>query len=211
MFLAKTKTLLTDAMRTTFDSDYVEPDFRNLLVSIEYPMQQHEYPSILVDMEVTGELEVAGIGHVEYAEEGADEGTRGFTRWRMTGYAAYTVVALSSFERDRLFDEVVRVMAFGKEAAQTNEFRSYIEDNEFIALNFDFDQIGVRAIAAAAGTPWGTDEMVYEATIAMEFVGEFVSDHQTQTLIPLSAVVVTHYSDDEVDPTEGQPEDGSWI
>jgi hypothetical protein len=102
-------------------------------------------------------------------------------------------------------------MAFGGENAQTAEFRSYIEDNEFIAANFDFDQIDVRAITHAVGTPWGSDEVIYEATIAMEVVFEFVADHQTGTLIPITAIQVTHYADDEPDPFEVADDTEGWV
>lgn len=208
MFLTPLKTLVTMAMRTTLDADYVNEDFRNIKVGIEFPMQLQDYPGIWVDVEITQELEVAGIGHVEYATGSVDDGgSRSFTRWVVTGYVTYTCVALTSLERDRLFDEIVRIMAFGRESAPTSEFRNFIESNDLLAINFDFDQIGIRAIANASGTPWGTDEMIYEATVAMEFVGEFVGDQQTQTLIPLSAVLVYEYADTEEDPTD--PE--GWI
>jgi hypothetical protein len=192
--------LLTEAMKKTFDAEYPVEDFRNLLVSIEYPSEKEDYPSIWVDFDPTAELETMGIDHHEVSDPSIDGEVRKFERWRFQGYASYTVVALTSIERDRLFDEVVRVMAFGKEVASTSEFRNYIEDNEFLAVNFDFDQIGIAGVAATPGTPWGTDEVIYEATVRMEVVGEFVSDGATRTLAPLSAIAVYAYADNQPDP-----------
>jgi len=206
MFLTELKTVLTEAMKRTFDSDFPEADFRNLRVGIEFPIDQQDYPGIWVDFSPTTELEVVGVDHREFAvnEEGI---ARPYTRWKYGGMASYTCVALTSFERDRLFDEMVRVMAFGKEETPTSEFRAYIESNEFIGVNFDFDQITVGGFAASPGTPWGTDDMIYEATIQMECIGEFVSDGATGTLIPLSAITITPYRDTEPDP---EPV-GNWI
>src|SRR5215471_1823937 len=149
MFLTFLKTTLTEAIRLTFDGEYVEPDFRNIHASVEYPVEQQHYPGIWVDFEAQGQLENVGIDHREYASNEDGDGTsRRISRWRFQGFATFTVVALSSLERDRLFDELVRVMAFGSEQSQTRQFRSYIEDNEFIAMNFDFDQIAISGTAA---------------------------------------------------------------
>lgn len=193
MFITRLKTALVEAVRRTFDAEYVEEDFRNLHVSIEYPVERQHYPGIWIDFDIEGQLETAGIDHREFTEESADGSSRRVMRWRFQGYASMTVVAMTSFERDRLFDEVVRVLAFGPESVQTAEFRAYIEDNEFLALNIDFDQIGVAGASSLPGTPWGTDEVIYEVTLRMECLGEFVSDVASGTLVPLAKVVTYPY------------------
>jgi hypothetical protein len=185
MYLVNLKSLLTDAMRRTFDADYINEQFRDLHVSIEYPDDRQHYPGLWVDYEPAGELEIMGVGHAEY--DGTATG-RKYTRWRFQGHATYTIAALTSLERDLLYDEVVRVMAFGREAESTSEFRAYIENNDLIACNFDFDQIDTRGSSVTPGTPWNSDEMIYEITVAMEVVGEFVSDSLSATLLPLTQV-----------------------
>jgi hypothetical protein len=207
MYLVPLKTLLTEALKRTFDSEYVNADFRDLHASIEFPMEPQHYPGIWVDYNPVGNLQIAGIDHIEYAEPSPGGLSRRYTRWKFQGEASFTLVALSSLERDRLHDELVRVMAFGSEQDQTSEFRSYIEDNEFLAVNFDFDEISARSFASSLGTPWQTDDMIYEAEIAMECFGEFVSDGQTQTLVPLSAVQVIPRVLGEADTTDP----GGWI
>lgn len=211
MYLVMLKTLLTDAMRQVFDADYPEPDFRDLWVDIEFPVAQANYPGIWVGFEPSGQLQVAGVGHVEYTDSAEDGATRQGTRWNYQGFVSFTIVALTSLERDRLFDEVVRILAFGREQPQLSEFRSYIESNDLVACNFDFDQIGVTGEAANPGAaPWDGNEIIYEITVRMECFGEFVNDVAGATLVPLSAFVVTAYSDTEPDPS---PEDdglGAW-
>lgn len=198
MFITHLKTALVEALKKTFDGEYVEEDFRNLRVSIEYPVERQDYPGIWVDFDIEGQLQNAGVDHREYTPDSEDESTvRRVMRWTFQGYGSFTIVALSSFERDRLFDEMVRVLAFGTESEQTSQFRAFIEDNEYLALNIDFDQIGVAGTAALPGTPWGTEEVVYEVTIRMEVMGEIVSDVATGTLVPLSSVVVYPYIENE--------------
>lgn len=198
MYLTKLKTLLTLAARQTFDSDYLVEQFRDLHVDIEFPDDRQHYPSLWVDFEPTAQLQRGGINHVEYAA--AVGGARRYTTWRFQGYATYTIAALTSLERDLLFDEMIRVIAFGGEAESTSEFRATIENNDLLACNIDFDEIAVRGNSATPGTPWGTEEVIYETTIALEVVGEFSSDSITGTLLPLSDIAVTGFTLHEGDP-----------
>lgn len=200
-FLVPLKTLLVEAWQKTFDGEYIEEDFRGLHVSIEYPARKQDYPGIWVDFTPTG-IEIAGVSHVEY-EEGVDfEGFRPHTRWVYDGTAEFTIATMTSLERDRLFDEMTRVLAFGREDESTAEFRAYIEDNEFVACNMDFDQFSVQGMAATPGTPWQTDDIIYEVTISTRCFGEFVSDSKSLTLVPLSAIVVQPQGPGDPDPWE---------
>ena len=203
MFITPLKTMLTIALRKTFDADYLVERFRGLHISIEFPDDRQHYPGVWVDFEPMGEMERIGIGH--YEVEGTPEGGRRFTRWKFQGYVTYTVAALSSLERDLLLDELIRVFAFGDENESTSEYRALIEDNEMLAMNIDFDQVAMRGSATAQGTPWGTEEMIYEATIALEVLGEFMADSVDATLLPLTGIVVVN----PYTPAEGDP-DPSW-
>jgi hypothetical protein len=204
MYLTRLKTVLTVALRETFDAEYVHPQFRGIHISIEYPEKRDNFPGVWVDFEPMGELIRAGIDHGEYRESEANP-TRAvrFTRYRVQGNATYTVVALTSRERDALFDEVVRTFAFGSEHQSTKDYRRYIETNDLIAINMDFDSIAQRGFAASPGTPWNTDDIVYEATISMNLVGEFMSDNATGELLPISAIVVSPL-------VEGDSGDDPW-
>lgn len=194
MFLTNLKTTLVEALKTTFDGEYPETDFRNLRISIEYPIERIDYPGIWVNFDVSGELENIGIAHRELETNPDDLTTRSLMRWRFQGNASFTIVSLTSLELDRLLDEVVYVLAFGTEQEQTAQFRAYIENNEFLAMNIDFDQIGIAGQSAMPGTPWGTDEVVYEVTVRVECLGEFVSEAASRTLTPLAEIVAYPYS-----------------
>lgn len=200
MFLVPLMTLLVDATRETFDEDYPVEEFRNLKVGMEYPMSEQDYPGIWVDFTPTGPTRIAGIGHKEYVQSGTD--VRELTRWTFQGTVTFTPVAFTSFERHRLTDEMIRVLAFGKEQAATSQFRSMIESNEFLAVNMDFDTIDLRGFSVAQGTPWGGTEFIYEATLSTAIIGEYVTEPSTGVLVNLTAVETHPYSDQETDPFE---------
>jgi hypothetical protein len=190
MYLTKLKTMVIEGLTTTFDQYYPEPDFQNVHISMEYPIDPQKYPSIWIDYEDTQDLIEAGIAHVEYVDPDTNTARAPFTRWRFQGYISVTVVAMTSLERDRLYDEVVRVVAFGKGDPVVGRFTTYITTNGFIAMNMNTDKIQPRGSAAAPGTPWSTDELMYERTLNLEVIGEFIPDAQTNTLISLSQIVV---------------------
>lgn len=208
IYLVKLKTLLTDAIQRTFDDEYPIAEFQGLHASIEFPIEKQNYPSVWVDFAPVGNLERAGVAHIEYEADPGSTLGRSFTRWKFKGYASYTVAALTSLERDRLYDEIVRIMAFGNEASGTSDFREYIETgNEFLAVNFDFDEIATSGFANTLGTPWQTDDIIYEVTVTMECFGEFTADSNTFDLVSMSEVGYIPYGDFEEDPTD----DEGWV
>lgn len=213
MYITPTKTILTEALKQTFDASYPEPDFRNVHIDIEYPIDQQDYPSIWVDYEDTQDVVKAGIAHIETVDPVTNTVRPPFTRMRFQGYISITVVAMTSLERDRLFDEVVRVVAFGNEDDILGRFRSYINNNDLIAFNINTDKIQPRGAAAAPGTPWSTDELMYERTLNLEMIGEFIPDPSTGTLVNISKLLLiptVDTSGDLGDPPLQSVEQGVW-
>lgn len=200
MLLVPLKTLLVGALRRTFDAEYPDADFRGLRVGIEYEVTAQGWPGVMVDFNFVGPLSSIGVGH--YEDETVDGATRTWTRWRFSGQVSLTVFALSSLERDRIFDQLVRVVAFGAQSSPLAEFRSYIEHNDWVAANINFDEVHPMGKGESPGTPWGTDDIIYEQTLALDLVGEFIGDDQSATLVPLSAVSVSAYREDEPIPDE---------
>lgn len=190
MYLVPLKANLVEALRAHFDAAYTEDDFKNTWISIEYPRDKVNYPGIWITYDDNGDVEIAGIHHREYILDDTGE-LHEVTRWRFTGSVSFTCAALTSYERDRLYDEMVRTVAFaGVEGATSSVFRQSLENNDFIAMNGNFDAITPSGDAASPGTPWGTDEIIYEKTLSFDVLGEFISDPNTNALAPLSAVQV---------------------
>lgn len=218
MYLVPVKTAVTEALRSVFTSTYPEPDFRSVNISIEYPVKEADYPGLWVQYEDTDDLVTAGIGHVEYV---ASNGGQSFTpvhRWKFKGVITITISALSSLERDRLYDEVVKVFAFGQENTDLRVFRDKIETNDLIGMNANFDDLRPFGDTAAAGTPWGTDEMLYEKSLSFDLIGEFIGDPNSATLVPLSSVQIIDYVEGTTEPkfpnepgsTTAPPTPGDW-
>lgn len=203
MFIAELMTVMTQAMRQTFDSNYPEADFRELYVSPEFPIEHTQYPSVWVDFATDGPLTTAGIDHFEVIE--TDDGSQIQRRWLFKGEVSFTVLSMSSLERARIADEIIAIIAFGKGTIGRGAFRSYIEEsNPLLAINLDSDTIGLGGWGSTSGTPWGSDEWIYEVTVTVSVVGEFVSTPEG-TLVDLTAVNIYERREDEPDTTTNDP------
>jgi hypothetical protein len=192
VFLVQLKTSITYALRQVFGATYPVDDFQNLPITIEFPYQEQQYPGVWVGWEPIGPISKAGIDNEVYGPPAAttQDNPNVFFLYRFSGYSLYTIGALTSMQRDRLHDELVRVFLMSG-TPQVVGFRQYIEDNPYINMNMDFDTVSVRGMAENPGTPWGTNDFLYEVTLAIETVGEFVSDQFLTTLVPLAEITST--------------------
>jgi hypothetical protein len=212
LFLVNVKTVITEALKNTFTASYPTPDFASLHISIEYPYDVQDYPGIWVGFEPIGNLSRSGVDEQTGFTKNVNGTFSPFTLWRYQGYATYTIGAMTSLQRDRLFDELCRIFAFSQESSEIYQFRQYVESNPYVAMNMDFDNVQVRGMSESPGTPWGSEDMIYETTIAMECVGEFRNDRLSDPLYPISEVVVEAETPDQnrtltVTPTSTQEVD----
>jgi hypothetical protein len=208
-YMVGLKTMLIEALKLTFDSEFPESDFRNLNISMEYPVEEHNFPGLWVSYEDVQDLQTAGIGHAEYGPPDVNHAVTTYKRWRFGGYVTITIVSQTSLERDRITDQLVSLIAFGEENPATLQFRSYITNNEFIGCNFDWDRIKMTGQNESPGTPWGSDDMLYERTMALSCFGEFVSSGSTNKLIALSSVQFYPLSPVDTDTTVSNQ--GQWL
>lgn len=202
-YLTVLKTAIVDALRQTFASDFVPGEFRDLYVGIEYPIEPQHYPGIWVNYEDQDSLTIAGVDHREYVLDDPDdpESTpHEVTRWLFSGEVVLTFAALTSRQRDALYDQFVRVFAFSRVEQASTEFRRLIETNPFVALNGNWDELRPHGDAAAPGTPWGSDdEVIYEKSIGFDVEGEFVSDWTRNSLARLAQIIVIGENEDDPD------------
>ncbi|MFE4863239.1 hypothetical protein, partial [Streptomyces sp. NPDC056670] len=111
MYVTRVKALPIEALHATFDDQYPVPDFRGLHCSLEYPVQAVNLPEVWVRYTDSAPLRQSGVAHVENTGPGGGK-VQPYTRWRFEGSWEFVVVALSSVERDRVYDELVSTIAW---------------------------------------------------------------------------------------------------
>lgn len=190
MFLYQLKTALTLALRQVFTATYPVADFANLPVTIEFPYTEQEYPGVWVTWEPVGAISRGGIDNYQmtpWAPTDLASNPNDLFRYRFSGNSLFTVGALTSLQRDRLHDELLRVFLVSTDPS-VESFRQYVEDNPYIAMQMDFDNVNVRGMSENPGTPWGTNDFIYECTLAIETYGEFIADRELSQLVVLSQI-----------------------
>lgn len=153
--------------------------------SLEYPVNPAKYPALWVNY-VPAMLQTAGISYTENDTFG-----NYYTRWRFSGTIEFTCAALASNERDLLYDQLVSVLGFASQSNIASAFRAFIESSPLLETTWSFDTLDSSGHSDAPGTPWGTDEVIYEDTISVQVLGEFTSDPVTLQLVDLRAIEVT--------------------
>jgi hypothetical protein len=190
-YLRTIKTTAVQAIEQSFLAQYPAPDAEGGSaaavqphVSIEYPVDQVNYPAIWVDYE-GAELRTVGIAYTQMDDQG-----NAYARWRFAGHVTFTIVALTSNERDLIYDQLISMTAFAAQSDFPSVFRQVVENAPLIASVWSFDSVEDRSSAAAPGTPWGKMEVIYERGFALQVLGEFVTHPSTQALVNLSEIQV---------------------
>lgn len=198
IYMTTTKATLVKALKLGLAA-HPNPEWAGYAerVSIEFPAKVELFPSFWVDFDPAGALHTVGIGHVEF--QGAQH--QEVRRWAFDGRATFTAIAMTSLERDRLIDMLVSVLAFGQSAAGA-AFRSTIESDQYVGLKANFDEIDQVGFSASPGTPWGTDDLMYEGTLALDVTGEFLSDPSGDNVL-LASYEVIEFEVGQPDPDTG--------
>jgi hypothetical protein len=201
-FMRTIKTTAVQAIQQSFEISYPAPDAEGgtkaPFVSVEYPVEQAQYPAVWVDYE-GAELRTVGIAYTEIDASGA-----AYARWRFAGHVAFTIVALSSNERDLVYDQLLGMTAFAAQSDFPSTFRQVVEAAPLVASVWSFDSVEDRPSSAMVGTPWGTLDPIYERGFALQVIGEFVSDPFNPSLVNLAEIQV-------VATAEGFPDQTSVI
>ncbi|THA72577.1 hypothetical protein E6R60_26985 [Streptomyces sp. A0642] len=210
MYVTKVKTLGIEALHAAFDDQYPVAEFRGLHASLEYPVKAVQLPEVWLRYSDTDPLRQSGVAHAENTHPDSGAKVQPYTRWRFQGSWEFVVVALSSVERDRVYDELIATIAWSGFDSKRGRFRQYLENNDLIDLTIRTDQIESTGENAEPGTPWGTDEVLYERTLNVDLIGDFVPDPETGLIVPLSKIQVVPSVDLALDDAARGDGFGDW-
>jgi hypothetical protein len=150
-------------------------------VSIEYPTDTTKYPSVWVQFSIES-LQRAGLAMQSITEVDGEWGP--VYEWMFTGRITLTIAALSSKDRDRLSDTVISALAFsrppdlvirkpGQDAQQNRGLITALNNNPYVAMTLNTDQIISGGQTVTGGTPWAPTILLYEDNYAVTCQGQF--------------------------------------
>lgn len=210
MYLTHVNTVLVDGFRAALgpaSTNHPVLTGRDLWVGAEFPETEANYPGVWITYDPS-EQRRSGLGHTEHDAPG----DRLYSRWTFTGAVTVTVVSLLRQDRDALLDEVLRLLAFAHEHPDISDLRKALTTDPLINLRGSFETPRITGVSGGQGTPWGSDQMVFEGSIGFSVEGEFVSNLKVpQSLVPISGFdVIAEATEGHEPPDPPFFDSGQW-
>lgn len=188
MFITATKLALVESLRAVLPSglesqNYIAPKS----VDVEYPVKPELWPALFVQFRV-GKSEWIGLNgnYGEVFEVNGEE--RLIRRGYFTGFVDLTVLSISSHERDRIWDGITEIFLMGRQHPVLKAFTDTLHGHDVIDMTVKDSEVKQVGDSVGVGTPWGTDDVTYEATVRFDVQGEFYADMETQELVPVTDI-----------------------
>lgn len=182
------KKAIIRALREGIDEDLPDTDplYRVIdNIDMEYPVKEEKYPGIWVQFSYR-DLKPQSINRDPfYTEE-----DQTYRLWSFSGTVTMTLVGLTSLERDRMSDSLIRMFAFNELHSSNNDFWKSLKSQDLLRLSINRDQLRPGGQTTNIGTPWDSDQLVYEDSYSFELQGEFASDIVTADLVRLREIIV---------------------
>lgn len=217
MFIVAAKTAIVEALRSVWyisESDNeLNPDLKASdrpyprRVTIEYPEEPEDWPFILVQLRPTL-ISWTGITPDEIVNAGTEDSPswKRIRQGRFEATCMLQIIALSSEERDRMWDNAVNLLLLGRTRNPTDNFYSIVDTHDLVGMTIMEGSVRPVGDSISMGTPWDPEILTYEAAIEFDITGIFYADEYNSDLVTL-----THASIYEFIPTAEQEPNYSRI
>lgn len=180
-------------------------------ITLEYPIEAEDWPTVLVQVRPTV-VEWTGISPDEVIDASTEDGQPAIDRsttadsavnpnpsyklirqGRFEGSCMLQILALTSMERDRMWDNIVKLLMMGRKKSATNNFYTTLAGHDLIGLTVMEGSIRPVGDSIGPGTPWDPEQLTYEAAVEFDMVGTFYADEYTEDLVPLKSAEAFEY------------------
>jgi hypothetical protein len=209
MFLSGVKAAIIEGLDAVYGAGY-QGDISVKSIGIDYPMKEKEWPAIFVQFRPS-KIEWTGINPKNFEESSdPDWDWENVQFCNFEGDIDLQILALTSQERDRIWDAVVQMVLMGRGRADTALFYTVIEGHDLISMTLQQTTLSATGDVVAPGTPWGPDSMAYEASLRLHCTGQFYADGASEKFISLTEIT-SHPLNQGLDETYGEDDgQGEW-
>jgi hypothetical protein len=163
-------------------------------VTIEYPVEEIEWPAIYVQFRPSI-TQYTGLNPNTYSpivdENGDTVAWESIRQGYFEGSFDLQILAMSSEERDKIWETLINLFTMNDMSPGSTALYQSIVHNDLIAITLQQGSIIQVGDTVSPGTPWSPEELSYEATIRIKCIGEFYENKYNQELLPVSAINVT--------------------
>jgi len=198
MFITAAKIATVEAITAAFNaigspSSNTTVDLVPRSVTIEYPVEEIEWPAVYVQFRPTI-TQYTGLNPDIYNPIQSGGVTTSYQQIRhgyFEGSFDLQILAMASEERDKIWETMINFFIMNEMSPGSTAFYNSLTQNDLIGITFSQGSVLQVGDTVSPGTPWSPEELTYETTIRVKCVGEFYEDKYAQNLLPVSAVNLT--------------------
>lgn len=206
-------------------------------ITLEYPEEAEDWPVILIQVRPST-VQWTGIMPDEVIDASLEDGSQPIDysttadpsvnpsptyklirQGRFEANVMLQVLALTSMERDRMWDNLVKLLMMGRKKAATNNFYTTLDTHDLVGMTVMEGSITPIGDSIGQGTPWDPELLTYEAALEFQVIGTFYADEYSEDLVPLTAAKAFEYiawdgntgtGPDANEPPPTPPGSGEW-
>lgn len=167
LIITPTKKLVIQALRATFTSMYPDTKLASMNIDLEYPYLVDHYPGIWVRFSPS-KIQASGLSLTQTSVNNDEI----FSVWYFEGTVSFTIIALTSLERDLISDGVIEAYAFAAQMPSASPFYATIQSSDLINMTLQSDILSPGGQSETIGTPWDDDKIAYEDRYSFQVVGQ---------------------------------------
>ena len=214
-----TKRAIVLSLRKAFDN--TEDQFLRRVsgnVEMEYPLEESKYPGVWIGFSFT-KMQLASLDPEHY-EEQPNGSKLHYSLGSFEGVVSLTILSLSSLERDRISDALVQTILFGRRHEVAATFYDDLENNDYVNISVQNGTVRPSGQNTTFGTPWGTEDTVYEDAYNFSIMGQFASRYEDYGLVNLREIRIVPIDVTQsgfskpiegLTPPSDAPDPGTWI
>ena len=195
MFVTGVKVAIVEALNAAFDAlgnraDSTTKDLTPKSVTIEYPMEEVQWPAVFVQFRPT-KVQWSGLFPDEFTPIANTVSGTVSRAGYFEGNIDLQILALRSEERDRLWDGLYNLVLMNPGSPGSAAFYQSLVSNDLIGITLLPSIVGNLGDTVAMGTPFSPEELTYEASIRIPCVGDFYEGKYDYNVPTLTAVTVS--------------------
>ena len=162
-------------------------------VTIEYPKEMAHWPSIFVQFRPS-KVQWSGLYPDTFIlPSGQYINNNQVAQMSRTGYFEGSIdlqiLALTSEERDQLWDTLYNLVLMNPGNPASNSFYQNLVNNNLIGMTILPSTVQTLGDTVSPGTPWSPEELSYEASVRIQCIGDFY-ESKFNNLVPTLTTVV---------------------
>jgi hypothetical protein len=159
-------------------------------VTIEYPLEEVQWPAIYVQFRPT-KSQWTGLNPDVFTTVSGQSTSSSTRQIYFEGVIDFQILAMHSEERDRLQDSLYNLILMDPTSPASLAFYTSINANDLVAMTILESTVTTIGDSVSLGTPYSAEELTYESTLRVQCVGQAYETKYDNVYQNISAVTTS--------------------